>query len=88
MFSFIRARINGWINSREAGDLSRHHAHYDAIVMFAMEVMAECFMSFSFQKSVTPSILSVALAPYALACGPSNGHAKIFPLEKPSLKLI
>ena len=25
--------INGWVNTREAGDLGRHHAHYDIIVM-------------------------------------------------------
>ena len=25
--------INGWVNNREAGDLRRHRAHYDAIVM-------------------------------------------------------
>ena len=25
--------INGWVNIREAGDLRRHHAHYDVIVM-------------------------------------------------------
>ena len=25
--------INGWVNNREAGDLRRHSAHYDAIVM-------------------------------------------------------
>ena len=24
---------NGWVNNREAGDLRRHHAHYDVIVM-------------------------------------------------------
>ena len=33
MFSFISTRINGWINNREAGDLRRHRAHYDIIVM-------------------------------------------------------
>ena len=33
MFSFICAWINGWLNNREAGDLRRHHAHYDVIVM-------------------------------------------------------
>ena len=33
MFSLICARINGWVNNGEAGDLRRHHAHYDAIVM-------------------------------------------------------
>ena len=30
MFSLIHARINGWVNTGDAGDLKRHHAHYDA----------------------------------------------------------
>ena len=33
MFSLICAWINSWINNREAGDLRRHRAHYDATVM-------------------------------------------------------
>ena len=33
MFSLICAWINGWVNNREAGDLRRHRAHYDLIVM-------------------------------------------------------
>ena len=33
MFYLICARINGWVNSREAGDLGRHGAHHDVIVM-------------------------------------------------------
>ena len=33
MFSLICARINGWVKNREAGDLRRHRAHYDVIVM-------------------------------------------------------
>ena len=33
MFSLIYARINGWVNTDEAGDLRRHHANYDVIVM-------------------------------------------------------
>ena len=33
VFSLIRSWINGWVNNREAGDLSRHRAHYDVIVM-------------------------------------------------------
>ena len=33
MFSFICAWINGWVNNRAAGDLKRHDAHYDVIVM-------------------------------------------------------
>ena len=32
-FSLICARINGWVNNREAGNLRRHSAHYDVIVM-------------------------------------------------------
>ena len=33
MFSLICAWINDWMNNREAGDLRRHCAHYDVIVM-------------------------------------------------------
>ena len=33
MFSFICAWINGWVNNHEAGDLRRHHAHYNVTVM-------------------------------------------------------
>ena len=33
MFSFIWARINGWVNNRKAGDLRRHRANCDVILM-------------------------------------------------------
>ena len=33
MFSLIYARINDWVNNRQAGDLRRRLAHYDATVM-------------------------------------------------------
>ena len=33
MFSLNCAWINGWVNNREAGDLRRHRAHYDVILM-------------------------------------------------------
>ena len=33
MFSLISARINNWVNNREAGDLRRHRGHYDVSVM-------------------------------------------------------
>ena len=33
MFSLICARIIGWVNNGEAGDLRRQHAYYDVIVM-------------------------------------------------------
>ena len=32
--SLIRAWINGWVNDGEAGDMRRHRAHYDVIVMY------------------------------------------------------
>ena len=34
MFSLICARIKGWLNNGEAGDLGRRRAHYDVTVMF------------------------------------------------------
>ena len=33
MFSLIYIWINGWVNSRGAGDLRRYRAHYDVTVM-------------------------------------------------------
>ena len=33
MFSLICAWINGWVNNHRAGDLRRHPAYYDVIVM-------------------------------------------------------
>ena len=33
MFTVICARINGWVNNREAGDLRRYRAHCDVTVM-------------------------------------------------------
>ena len=36
MFSLICAWNNGWVNNREAGDLRRHHAHYDVTVMLTV----------------------------------------------------
>ena len=37
VFSLICARINDWVNNREAGDLRRHRTHYDVIVMTVTE---------------------------------------------------
>ena len=35
MFILICARINGWVNNCEAGDLRRKRAHYDVVVMWS-----------------------------------------------------
>ena len=37
MFSLICDRRNGWVNNRDADDLRRHHAHYDVIMMSAID---------------------------------------------------
>ena len=34
MFSLICTCINGWVNNHDAGDLKRHRASYDVIVMW------------------------------------------------------
>ena len=33
LFCLICAWINGWVNNNKAGNLRRHHAHYDVTVM-------------------------------------------------------
>ena len=37
MFSLICAWINRWVHNREPGDLRRHRAHYDVVVMHYFE---------------------------------------------------
>ena len=39
----ICAWINGWVNNREAGDLGRHRAHLDVIVMGGYTNSVYCF---------------------------------------------
>ena len=41
MFSLICAWLNDWVNNREAGDLRRHRAHYDVIVMWTRKFLAK-----------------------------------------------
>ena len=36
MLSLISARISGWVNNGDAGDLRRHRAHYDVTVMILL----------------------------------------------------
>ena len=41
MFPLICVGINSWLNNREAGDLRRYCAHYDASVMKCAEAMVD-----------------------------------------------
>ena len=43
MFTLICARINGWVNNHEAGDLRRNPAHYDVIVMITIIMPMKSF---------------------------------------------
>ena len=42
MFSLIHTWINVWVNKRKAGDLRRHRAHYDVIVMILWRQWSIC----------------------------------------------
>ena len=47
MFSLICAWIDGCVNSHKAGDLRRHHTHFDTIVMYSIifTMSQTCIMS-------------------------------------------
>ena len=47
MLSLICDWINGWINTREAGDLRRHCAPYDVTVMFCDIIWRHAMETFS-----------------------------------------
>ena len=38
MYSLICVWINSWVNNRDDGDLRRYRAHYDVIVMIAVNI--------------------------------------------------
>ena len=44
MFSLICSWINGCVNNGEAGDLRRHRAHYDVILMYTVRRLLELYL--------------------------------------------
>ena len=67
MFAFICARINGWINNRQAGDLRRHRPHYDVTVMLchrnvAWSVIPRWWIK-TFQKICTRCCFDLVVLP-------------------------
>ena len=44
--------INGWINNRDAGDLRRHRAHYDVIVMSSIRMVMYDFHRDEYQQQL------------------------------------
>ena len=52
MFSLICVWINSWVNNREAGDLKRHRAQYDVIVMLCYLLDDTVFRMMSFMHII------------------------------------
>ena len=53
IFTLICSWINGWVNNRESGDLRRHRAHYDVIVMGNMVYkIYTCWMIFKLYSTL------------------------------------
>ena len=50
MFSLICAQINSWVNNREVGDLRRHRAHYDVLVMSRITCLQVCHQHYGMTK--------------------------------------
>ena len=65
MVSLICAQINSWVNNRGAGDLRRHRAHYDAIVMIQEPHWAQLlkfWIYFVYLCNITPTgVLSMKM---------------------------
>ena len=71
MFCLICARLNGWVNNREAGDLRRHHDHYDVTVMFPEWVSEFDISSLMIRMGSTVSVL------WSVSIGSDDGFGVI-----------
>ena len=56
MFTLICARINGWVNNLEAGDLRRYRLHYDVIVVIVVSYIV--FPHFPSKSTRVPGFFS------------------------------
>ena len=68
MFSLTCAWLNACVNNRAAGDLRRHRAHYDVIVMVitpSVSWIIAIVSAFLAIPSIQPSILSRSFQPHA-----------------------
>ena len=52
--------INGWVNNGEAGDLRRHRAHYDVIVMVIMSTISMHFNGACEVNPTTPNRMTLS----------------------------
>ena len=80
-FSLICARIYSWVNNGEAGDLRRHHGHYDVILMFCIcfIIINHCIHDF---QDYTDDIEAILRLPQCQQSNPGeNGNEWINPLS-------
>ena len=74
MFSLICDRINGWVNNREAGDLRRHPARYDVIVMDWLDSITQDVCIFEYVNKTTPVYVSLLSYDISLRRGFGNSR--------------
>ena len=60
MLSLICARINGWGNNREAGDLRRHRTHYNVILMLLSTRHDYCYMHTTLVVTTNHAALNIS----------------------------
>ena len=79
MFSLVCAWIHGRVNNREAGDLRRHRAHYDVIVMF-MNHHASVYTNYDQAELCLPWIAETCVCCYNLLAAEGDSLAQdVFP---------
>ena len=71
-FFFICVWINGWVNNHEAGDLRRYRAHYDVIVIPALQMIARCVL-YRMKKNRSKTSIGGALLNIAVYKFPHYG---------------
>ena len=86
IFSLICTRINGWMNNGEAGDLRRHRAHYDVVIMLLLICICMLEAISIFHTTVTTwfnPLKVVILSVWIISAlvGSCNQNAKYFSQE-------
>ena len=77
MVSLICAWINAWVNNRETGDLRRHRAHYDVIVMSPDVVNIPHMRHFYLHDEFFEYISQILMYPIVGIYGLSEGLSQI-----------
>ena len=92
MFTLICARINGWVNTHEAGDLRRYRPHYDFIVMckkyclYGLYVHFGCFLIPSLQPLIIATWWRHQMETFSALLAICAGNSPVpgeFPTQRP-----